>query len=962
MNKKALAGVWATCACLLLHAPAAAAGPDVVLYASDAVNFRGNWSRGADGSAAGGQRMSSVDAGWSSTTSASVAPLHSFEFTFTAAANTPYRVWMRVRAIANSKFNDSLYAQFSDAVNSGGGALYRIGSANALVVNLAADAAATSLNSWGWQDGSYWLAQTTTLYFAAGGTHTIRIQTREDGVELDQMVLSPSTYLTRAPGGRTSDRTIVLKPLGTTLPTPRLATTVPAANVVIHASDIPATAVHGAWTHAADPTSPKGIKLTTANLGQTNLTAPPGRAVDYVDVRFDAVAATPYRVAMRLKSRKNSRNNDSLWVQFSNALIKGAPAYTLKSSGGLLVNLASDSGESSLIGWGWQSGAYWLSQPATVTFKATGVQMMRIQFREDGVELDQIVLSPTTYLTSGPGRATNDSTIVPKSTAGVPPPVVAPPVVPPPPVAKPPVAPPPVAKPPVVPPPVAKPPVVPPPVAKPPVVPPPPPPTSPGARTSVPAGGDLQAALNNAQPGDTILLQAGATFTGNFVLPVKSGQSFITIRSSAADALLPGPNTRMHPSYAGLLPKIKSPNSAPALSTAAGAHHYRVQFVEFPPTWQGYYDIVTLGDGSQDQNTLSMVPYQLVLDRVYVHGDPVYGQKRGVALNSASTSVLNSYISGIKAIGQDSQAVGGWNGPGPFTIVNNYLEAAGENILFGGSDPAIPNLVPSDIIIRRNHLSKPLSWRNEPQWTVKNLLELKNAQRVLIDGNVMEHNWLAAQSGPSILFTPRNQDGGSPWVVVQDVQFTNNVVRHVSSGINILGTDYINPSRMTNNIVIRNNLFENLSGVQFGGQGRFFQITGGGRNITVDHNTVLQDGWSVVVAGDPVDGFVFTNNIVPDYSWAITGNGVASGNATIAAYFPGSRFVGNVIAGADPARYPVANYYPASMSDVRFVRYVAMTGGNYRLALTSLYWRAGSDGKDVGVDIDALNAAAGTTY
>ena len=60
----------------------------------------------------------------------------------------------------------------------------------------------------------------------------------------------------------------------------------------------------------------------------------------------------------------------------------------------------------------------------------------------------------------------------------------------------------------------------------------------------------------------------------------------------------------------------------------------------------------------------------------------------------------------------DSQAINGYNGAGPFTIENNYLEAAGENVLFGGADPAVTNLVPSDIVLRRNHLFKPLEWRN----------------------------------------------------------------------------------------------------------------------------------------------------------------------------------------------------------------------------------------------------------
>ena len=119
-----------------------------------------------------------------------------------------------------------------------------------------------------------------------------------------------------------------------------------------------------------------------------------------------------------------------------------------------------------------------------------------------------------------------------------------------------------------------------------------------------------------------------------------------------------------------------------------------------------------------------MVPHNLVVDRCYIHGDPTVGQKRGIALNSASTTIVNSYISDIKAAGQDSQAVGGWNGPGPFVIENNYLEAAGENIMFGGSDPSIHNLVPSDVTFRRNHLSKRLDWRRS-KWSVKNLFELR---------------------------------------------------------------------------------------------------------------------------------------------------------------------------------------------------------------------------------------------
>ena len=72
--------------------------------------------------------------------------------------------------------------------------------------------------------------------------------------------------------------------------------------------------------------------------------------------------------------------------------------------------------------------------------------------------------------------------------------------------------------------------------------------------------------------------------------------------------------------------------------------------------------------------------------------------------------------------------------------------------------------MPTGIEIRRNHFSKPMAWKGS-SWTVKNLLELKNAQDVVIEGNLLEYNWLAAQQGYSVLFTPRNQYGGNmtPW-------------------------------------------------------------------------------------------------------------------------------------------------------------------------------------------------------
>jgi hypothetical protein len=233
-----------------------------------------------------------------------------------------------------------------------------------------------------------------------------------------------------------------------------------------------------------------------------------------------------------------------------------------------------------------------------------------------------------------------------------------------------------------------------------------------GKTIRVPSGGNLQAALDAALPGDTVLLAQGATYKGNFVLRPKSGTAFITVQTEISETGLLAAGVRLTPAAAAPLARIQSPNTMRALRTLPGAHHWRIQLVQFGPNDKGYGDIIELGDGSAAQNALSLVPYTLVLDRVYVYGDPLLGQKRGISINARDVTITNSTVRDIKGVGQDTQALNGYNGPGPFWIENNYLEAAGENFMLGGADPSIPNLIPGGVTFRRNYVTKPLSWRN----------------------------------------------------------------------------------------------------------------------------------------------------------------------------------------------------------------------------------------------------------
>jgi hypothetical protein len=463
------------------------------------------------------------------------------------------------------------------------------------------------------------------------------------------------------------------------------------------------------------------------------------------------------------------------------------------------------------------------------------------------------------------------------------------------------------------------------------------------------AGEDLQAALNAARPGDVILLEPRATFVGNFVLPPRAaGDSRpITLRTNGTAVV--GEGERMSPERAESLAKLKSPNNLPALATSPRTRFWRVELIEFAANRDGAGDIITLGDGSAAQRTLSDVPSDLLLDRLYVHGDPMLGQKRGVALNSARTTISNSYFSDFKMVGQDAQAIAGWNGPGDYLIVNNYLEGAGQNILFGGADPAILNLTPEHIVIRDNTLSKPLAWKGSP-WQVKNLFELKNARDVIVERNVMERNWQAAQSGYSILFTVRNQDGACPWCQVENVRFQQNIVRDVAAVFSILGADTNHPSRQTNRIVIRDNLFEGIDSEQWGGDGYFLVMTHGPRDVTIDHNTLIQRASSGIAKLEgQIEGFVFTNNVTSHGAFGIIASDHGIGNDSIRAALPGARISGNVIAGGNGSVYPPGNRFP-SVDEFRR-QFVNFSGGDFRLVSDSDWIGAGSDGRDLGATL-----------
>jgi hypothetical protein len=317
-------------------------------------------------------------------------------------------------------------------------------------------------------------------------------------------------------------------------------------------------------------------------------------------------------------------------------------------------------------------------------------------------------------------------------------------------------------------------------------------------------------------------------------------------------------------------------------------------------------------------------------------------------------AVIDSYVSDFKEKGADTQALWAYNSPGPLKIFNNYLEAAGENVMFGGADSRITNLVPSDIEIKRNHFFKPLSWMSA-SWSVKNHLEFKNAQRVLVEGNIFENNWPHAQNGMSILLTPRNETGGMPWAAAKDITIRLNKLVNVGQAFNVSGTDSNYPELgvLTRRVLIENNQI-NVTGIG-NADGRMFQIINGPIDFTIDHNTGFCTGPLGVSENSPkADQFVFTNNITTKGSYGFTGSGTGEGTATLNAYYTTWQFTKNAIIVGTSGNYPSGNYFPANTGAVGFINYAA---ADYRLSASSPYKNAGADGKDLGADIDAIEAA-----
>jgi hypothetical protein len=539
---------------------------------------------------------------------------------------------------------------------------------------------------------------------------------------------------------------------------------------------------------------------------------------------------------------------------------------------------------------------------------------------------------------------------------------------------------------------------------------------SPGKEIRVKAGQDASQAVAKASCGDTIQLQAGATFN-RLVLPAKKcdDSHWIIIRTSAPDAKLPPEGTRLEPCYAGVaflpgrpafhctasenvLAKIEfdaKGGSGPVI-VEPGANHYRLIGLEVTRSVSPAMITNLIGPQNAPAD-------HLVFDRMWIHGTPQSETVRGVMLSHIRFgAVVDSYFSDFHCVAKsgacvDSQAVAGGLGDdaqGPFKIVNNFLEAAGECILFGGGQATV---TPTDIEIRRNHLFKPLTWlrgqlgfvggQDGNAFIVKNLFEIKNGQRVLFENNVLENAWGGfTQTGFAILLGPKNQAGRNgnlcPSCTVLDITIRYCLISHVASGFQIGNglSDKQGAAKDGGRYSIHDVVVDDIDGDKYGGFGAFAQIsmTPGEseapllHDVQIDHVTAFPPR-AVFVFGGPftdrkMSGLSVTNSIFTSGTQVLssTGGGPQKNCAAQAPKrgvedvlrncFSSYVFHHNVIIGGGGG-WPKDNKTAGKLAEVGFSDHRNGNEGEYELPASSKFKRAAADQKDVGADVAGIKEA-----
>ena len=393
-------------------------------------------------------------------------------------------------------------------------------------------------------------------------------------------------------------------------------------------------------------------------------------------------------------------------------------------------------------------------------------------------------------------------------------------------------------------------------------------------------GDNLQTAIDAAAvSGQDILINPGS-YQGPFILRARAvGSRIITIKPNVDISQL-----QMNRPTSS--PVTIIPASNIGIGTDKGSYGYILQSIGVSsPGVNGTMIQIDCGSSATSPGTLADIPSYISILSCFLDGGNAC--KRGILGNGGNIILQDSTVKGVMKTGQDTQAFSAAKCPGPFLIQNNFLSASGETIIFGGDDPNISGMIPSNIIVRGNYVTKDMAWRTV-KGSVKNVIEFKNANHFLVENNIFENSWIDEQSGFIFELTVRNQNGGAPWSTISNGEIRYNVLRHGYQGWNILGLDDIshvtggptNISVPMNNVDIHDNYaydignaaFADVQGTRIG-----VSINNGPVGLTYDHNVILGPlseflALNLGKANRPSQSLKMTNSILPEGNYGIAGS------------------------------------------------------------------------------------------
>lgn len=398
---------------------------------------------------------------------------------------------------------------------------------------------------------------------------------------------------------------------------------------------------------------------------------------------------------------------------------------------------------------------------------------------------------------------------------------------------------------------------------------------------AVPCGESAQAGYDTAPAGGTVALEAGCTF-GPIIVRPKPGASAdrrVTITTQGWQEAGPGwEGLEMLRARRTWLARLQAPSGGnvvvdvPNADDGAGGYARLVGLELLPNRPAGAGTLIRIGSGSETDPT--RMARHVEIRQVYMAGDPIFGQKRGIEANGADIDIAQVDCRELFIAGQDSQCVGAWNGGQRVTVRHSYLAAGAENLIIGGAPIASAGMLPSDWLIEDVIVHKPLRWQQDGRnRQVKNLLEFKYGRNLTVRRVLAVNTWRAAQDGTGLLLNATTNGRCPQCGNLENVLAEDLVMLNTNGGISFQGFSY--DSRSFSDMQLRNVTVRHAYIAH--GTGRAIQIANvrGRHDIRIERSTFVNGGQQWIVAacgyawaddetrvpGCPMQGLAMLDNV-----------------------------------------------------------------------------------------------------